>query len=290
LGLAIKNKIETFIPMNKFVSLIIFSLCGLAAYCQQQPQKSHFDILVGPSIPLGKLAKKDGDTRNAGFAKTGEYLKVSAVKSINNKFSFGAFIQVQRNPVSTSALENFASKLNAPTLVFGTGFPPLPPPPPSGPEDTFKNWHFNKSAWTSTSLLIGVIRDLEFKQHPQLSAFAGVYVGGVYCWSPKIHGESTSDTANAKFTQSSSSGIGFAYSATTGLKYSLNTKTKLVFNVDYFGTTNINFSGVKSNLNASRTGIFGGGGLPSAWGWQRTADAKQAIQSINIGLGISFLL
>jgi hypothetical protein len=277
--------------MNKFVSLIIFSLCGLAAYCQQQPQKSHFDILVGPSIPLGKLAKKDGDGgRTAGFAKTGEYLKLSGVKSINDKFSIGVIIQVQRNPLSTTALENFISGLNEPYVNPVSGFPPFPPPPPppSTSESPFKNWHFDKSAWTSTSLMIGAIRDIRFKHPSALSAFAGVYVGGVYCWSPKIHGESISDTANAKFTRSSSSGIGFAYSATTGLRYSLNTKTKLVFNVDYFATTNIKFPDVKTNLTASRTSAPSG--LPTAWSGQITADAKQGIQSINIGIGLSFLL
>jgi hypothetical protein len=279
--------------MNKFITIVIFLLTGLASYCQQQPQKSYFDILIGPSIPLGKLANKDGDSRKAGFAKTGEYLKLSAIRPIKKMFSFVAVIQVQRNPLSTTAVENFASKINEPSLNFGSGFPPLPPPPPppspSTSEGAFKNWHFNNSSWTSTSLMIGAIRDIGFKQHQQLSAFVGIYTGGVYCWSPKIHGESKSDTANATFTQSSSSGIGFAYSATTGLKYSLNTKTKLIFNVDYFGTTNIKFSDVKTNMNASRMGTFGSG-LPTAWAWQMTADAKQAIQSINIGLGLSFLL
>src|SRR3954471_1336577 len=102
--------------MNKFITIVIFLLTGLASYCQQQPQKSYFDILIGPSIPLGKLANKDGDSRKAGFAKTGEYLKLSATRSINNKYSFGVIIQVQRNPLSTTALENFASKINEPSL------------------------------------------------------------------------------------------------------------------------------------------------------------------------------
>ena len=277
--------------MNKFITVVSFLSISLATYCQHQQQKSYFDILIGPSVPLGKLADKDGDSRKAGFAKTGEYLKLSAIRPIKKMFSFVAVIQVQRNPLSTTALENFASKSNTqvPVVFFGEDLPQLPPPPPSNSGSGFKDWHFNKSSWTSASLMIGGVRDIEFKEHQELSAFIGASIGAVYSWSPKIHGESTSDTANAKFTQSGSSGIGFAYSATTGLKYSLNTKTKLIFNVDYFGTTNIKFPDVKTNMNASGTSTFGSG-LPTAWAWQMTADAKQAIQSINIGLGLSFLL
>src|SRR4051812_15200177 len=116
--------------MNKFITLVISLPIGLASYCQHQQEKSYFDVLIGPSVPLGKLADKDGDSRKAGFAKTGEYIKLSALRSVNNRFSFGAIIEVQRNPLSTTALENFVSKINEPFLSFGSGFPQFPPPPP----------------------------------------------------------------------------------------------------------------------------------------------------------------
>src|SRR3954453_18899886 len=92
------------------------------SFGQEAGSKSHFNLVIGPSIPIGKFASTDDFTRKAGFAKTGEFLKLSVTHLIKNNFGISAQLQFQRNPFNTTALENSIAKTGSLSLsgvVFG---------------------------------------------------------------------------------------------------------------------------------------------------------------------------
>ncbi len=261
-------------------------LCTFFLYSQQKDNQSYFHVSIGPAFPLGKYGNGDDYTRNQGHAKTGGAIKLSGTTMLKKNFGLNASIQLQLNPLNTASLEKDIWKLNygqsgAISFTDTIIIPPTQSPPRTSP---YKNWEVDKSSWKVGSLMVGALKQFPFEGSKNLSAFVEANIGFTYAWSPEISGRSISDTLIVELKQYKSSGMGFSYSLGTGLNYGLNTKTNLRLSVDYFGTTKIKFSNMRTVQNGSS--------IPpgSLWSSSMKRDGKIPISAINVGVGLSFQL
>jgi hypothetical protein len=275
--------------MNKILLTASLFIAFMNSFGQAPDTKSHFSFVIGPSFPIGKFRSTNDFTRKVGFAKTGEFLKLSVTHLVRKNFGISAQLQFQRNPFNKKALEGWISKVGPSSISITTGtgggvvFPPDPPPPPPA-NNPNENWQVDKCAWYAGTLMVGGFGEFSLSTDKKWFASVGANLGFVYASSPKIHAESFTDTSMVMITQQSKSAPGMSYSLNTGLNYSLNAKTKVSFNIDYFGTTSINYASLKTNAYG-RSGAFPSGAV---WQYQMTADMKQSISSINVGIGLSF--
>ena len=270
--------------MNKLLLTIIIFLVGATGF--SQINKSSFNILIGPAFPTGKFASTNYDNGNVWYAKAGEYLKLQVTHLMNKNLGLSAQLQFERNPLNTSALENYTANTSRYGNFFFTDHVVNPPPPPamSGP---YVPWTIEKSSWFTASALVGGFVEFPFS-NKKMSAFIDASVGVTYASTPRIHGNSKTDTSGAEILQASKSALGFAYSPSAGLRYALNAKTSIAFNIDYFGTANITFKNVQTKAGGFNrsTDLFT---VPTTnWISGSTKDLKQSISSINLGLGVAF--
>src|SRR6476469_5459973 len=119
--------------MNKLLLTASLFIAFTNCFGQAPDGKSHFSVVIGPSFPIGKFGSTGDYTRKVGFAKTGEFLKLSVTHLVKKNFGISAQLQFQRNPFNTKALEGWISKVGPSSISISTGtgggvvFPPGPP-------------------------------------------------------------------------------------------------------------------------------------------------------------------
>jgi len=268
--------------------IIVFLCCVAKSFAQKSNSQSWINVVIGPSIPIGKYANPDPHQPSMGAAKTGEFVKLSISGFIKKNFGISAQINYQRNPLNTEKTNERLSGdyyVPAGATVVGPYGPYITPEPVTYP-NRYKNWQVEKASWSLVNLMVGGYAEFPFATNKKLSLDIGADVGFVYAWSPDIHGKYTDDTLLITTTQKSKSAPGFSYALNTGLRYALNKNTQLTFHADYFGTNKIKFNKVTSVTYSTQPGNpFGSTSISSF-----TADRKQPVSNINIGAGIAFLL
>jgi hypothetical protein len=266
--------------------LFITLLLNLSlAYSQSVTDKNFLDVLIGPSFPAGEYAKKDITNSSSGFAKAGEFLKISYTHLLQKDFGLSAAIHGQRNPLNTKALEASLSQADFYETAFaGSTLNPTPAPYPSS---RYGNWKFDKHSWLVGSFLLGGYGQLAPQRSNRLLLTAKAMAGVVYAHAPAINGKSTSDTAAAQITRSSSSAFGFAWSIATGIKLQLSNKIYLLTQAEYFGTNKILFKDVKVTFTSAHYS----NGFPTSANMQTaTGNEKQKIVPANLNFGIGIWL
>jgi hypothetical protein len=266
-----------------FTSLL--SLITCACFAQKNNRKSSLTLSLGPSFPVGSYAAKSLGNDKAGFASIGEQVNISYDLPIGKYVDISFMLYGQRNGLNRKAMEGELSQ----SKFYGSGFfvwSPGTVPPTNPTYTTYPNWKVDKKAWLMGSALGGVSAEIPFKPTSKYSFIAKLMVGAVYVSSPKLYGESITDTAQAYVEQTSKSAFGVSYLVRAGIKYNLNKKWSFVAAIDHFATNSIKFKDVKATVTTFKTV----GGLPQATQSSMTADASQTINALNLNVGISLRL
>ena len=270
--------------MQKLLTLIFFLLTIFNCYPQSK-NKGYIALSIGPALPVGNFGSKDLNSNWSGFANIGEFANFSFSHLIVKHVGFSVIWHGQRNPLNTKSLAGEFSKHPIYQLQFVASDGTTPPPPSPPSYKYYKNWKFDKGSWLCGSLLIGGYSSFPVKKLTNLSFISKALIGVVFAKSPKLNGTSTSDTSSARAEQTSSSGSGFSYLISGGIKYDLK-KICFLVNLDYLATNKIRFHDIKSTL----TTVEDPNGLPSYQQSSVTTDGRQNIGTINLSIGIGLRL
>lgn len=266
--------------------LLTFSLLLLAfqSIAQGLFGKHTIAISVGPSVPVGAFADKKTTQETAGFAQTGLQVNASYVHRVSKHFGIAAMLFGQRHALDTKAMEQEFAQMGFSTGVY-TGPDPFPTPEPT--YTYYPNWQFDKNAWLTGSLLLGVEGGFPVKGSRALSIITRAMLGAAYATSPELEGSSVTDTATARYEMESGSGFGLSYLLRGGIQYGVNDKISLLFSADYLGTSGITFPDVKATFTAAKYD----NGFPSQMSQSTiTADGRQKIATVNFNIGIGLKL
>lgn len=212
---------------NKLGLLTAFLFCTTFLYSQQKDHKFFAELSLGPSFPIGKFAGKTvkpfpDDDQPAGLAKpglssqflVGYYLKENAGVLISEGSSFHA----QDN----SGYENY---LKAAYTTPGAG-------PVSVDAD--------RKSWKIIKLMAGgfLITPLNTEETLVLvtKVTAGACKTAIPAYNYKIY-DSNGALYNAGTGDKTSLAWAFCYQVSMGLKYKLNDKLHVLFDVNSFNST-----------------------------------------------------
>jgi hypothetical protein len=267
------------------IPVTIFLLISLNSFSQNNIDKGSFAVSIGPAFPVGAYAAKDLSKPSSGFAKIGQSASVTYDRLLEKHFGFSAALHLQRNPLNTKAFETIFSQTKI-YQGFWAGSPNQPPP--SLPYTIYPNWKFEKRSWFFGSLRLGAFAQFYPKGSSNIVFITKAMIGVIYAASPRLVGNSITDTATAHIEQSKSSAFGFTYSVSGGIKYNLHKRVFLLTNLEFMGTNNIRFRDVKVSIITFK----GSPGSPDYSGQQSltTTDGKQVISSLNINIGIGLRL
>lgn len=250
-----------------------------------QANRPSLKLSVGAAAPLGKFGQDEINNSRSGFAKTGVLIDLSYARSLSKRIWVEVMLHGQQNPLNTSALEDGFS--NTPFYQGVYVSPVVGPPPPPSSGTTYKNWKFEDDNWLTASLLFGVNGRYPLGASQKLFAQARLMLGPVYVSSPEINGTSSSPTATAHLEQTDANGWGVAYTAGGGVEYDVSNSIYLLGKLDVFGTTSIKFKDIKATL----TTFTGPVSNPATVSQTTvTGDAKQAVSTLNVAVGIGFRL
>ena len=260
----------------------------LSTFAQEKNNKGIFEFAMGASIPLAKYASGESTGGIKGFANTGQVINFSYYFPTKTKLGFILTFLGQRNPLDLTSLENKFSNTPYHSLNFYGGPSPFPNPLPPPPPVYYKNWEFDKDAWYIASLMAGGYTTLPVNDKKTFSFTLKALIGVAYASSPQYKGISHSDTATVSILQQKNHAFGLSYSISPGLLYAIKPGLNLSFNAGYFGTASMNFDKMETSGRMEINGGVGPGGSISTW--KMTRDIQQAINTINLSLGIHFAL
>ena len=275
--------------MQKSVSgLTIFLLLALNCFGQNNNEMIVFS--AGPSFPLGSFGSRNiGNSPSpfarpiTGFAKPGESAAISYYSKRKGQFGFTMAVQADRNPLNTKKLEKAFSQAK---FYQGIGVGPSLPPPPPTSYKTYPNWKFDKHAWLTASLLAGGYGEFA-THHSSLSFITNAMMGFILASSPKLNGNSITDTVTARYEQSSKKGIGFTWLLGGGIKYSASKKVWIYGQLEYTGSSTIKFKKIRTTVTTTHSSSGVVDGISQS---VTTADGKQAINAIHFRIGIGMRL
>ena len=273
--------------MHKRLLFISFlSLILVNGYSQKANHKSSLTLSLGPSFPLGKYANKNLDDDRAGLAGIGEQVNISYDLKLWKHISLSATLYGQRNGIKAKDIAADLSQRKYYDIGVFVSTPGFPPPVVTT-YSTYPNWKIDKKAWMMGSVLLGATGEFPFKPSGKLSFIAKIMAGAIYVSSPKIHGMSVTDTTEAVIDQQSKSTFGVSFLLRTGLKYNINKRWSFIAGIDHFSTSSITFHDVQTTLTTVKRVV---GNLIYAAQQMQTADGKQAINTLNLNVGIGFKL
>jgi hypothetical protein len=160
------------------------------------------------------------------------------------------------------------------------------------PEDlpgiTYPNWKFDKKAWFTKTLMAGAYGQFDADKTNSISFFGSLMAGVIHASAPGLSGISVTDTVVARLIQSSSSAFGFAYMLNGGIKYKLDKKFFIQGALAYKGSADVTFKNVKTAFTTLKETP----GLPGPFIFQSvsTAEGKQKFKTVNVEVGIGFIL
>ena len=270
--------------MRKILILLLCINVSLFAFSQNKKAKQSLSIGIGPSFPLGDFGSKDLSDNGAGFAGIGQALNIDYVLPFSKNFGFVVSATGQRNPVNTKKLEESFNQtvFSTPYLIFGGGVTS----PVLIPAIKYEHWNFEKATWWSGNAMAGIQMSSEPDKYG-VNFYSRVLFGAQYVSMPKFQGKSETDTLIATYTQTTSHGIGFAYSFSAGMNYSLSNKTFLFANAGYTGTSKIKMEDINTTMVVAKNPGTIGGSISSS---SRTGDGKQDFLTLNVTVGIGFRL
>jgi len=272
--------------MKKFLLNLFLPLLYYGVYGQSVKDNGQFSFSIGPSFPVGQFANKNITNDKAGIAGVGGVVNFSYQRPLKKNIGFSATLIAQINPTDRRSMERSFSQLDFPMYFVWAG-PGIPASPTPQATTTYPNWNFKRSSWKLGSLLIGGYN--QFKTSGSKIIFIPKLMAGlVYAASPKIDGESVTDTSYAHATQTSESAFGFGYLVGAGLKFRVTNKISFITGVDYFGTNRITFKDIVARVTVIRHP--NDPATMSASQMQTTTDGKQVISSINLLAGIALKL
>jgi opacity protein-like surface antigen len=272
--------------MKQFISGALFFLACMAhAYSQNSQDKGYFSISAGPSFPIGNYGSKSINSSSAGFARVGESINISYSRLLGKRIGLSATVYGQRNPINTGALEaGFSQK----KIYNGIWTGPTTEPPAEFPYTVYPNWKFEKKSWLSSSLLAGGYGQFPLDKTNHISLTTKAMIGVIYAHSPKLSGNSTTDTSSAHIEQTDKSALGFTWLVSAGVLYNLNKNIFLLANLDYTGSNEIKFKNVKETITTMK-------GVPGSLNFSAeqssvTGTSKQSISTLNFHAGVGFKL
>jgi hypothetical protein len=270
--------------MRNLLSVAIALLVSFSSFSQKN--NKYFSVVTGASLPIGDFGNDDITDEKAGVAKLGQAGSISYVQLTGKEFGFAITIQGQRNPLDTKAAERKFSELNFNQGLFFVGTAPNQPPP-SSPPVRYPNWKFQKRSWLSGALLMGGYGEFVSTGSQGFSIITKLLVGPVYAESPEISGTSITDTATAKYEQTSSSSFGLAYLLSGGIKLHINKRLYFLTSLEYMGTNRMKYDDIEATLTTTK-GSPGPGFVISQY--KVTGSSKQTISTINLVAGIAITL
>ena len=251
----------------------------------QTKHTGYISLMAGPAFPSGHFANTNLFDQASGFAKAGEAISLSYTKHVSTDWGLSIGLAAQRNPINTGAFESSFSKAK---IYQGFSFGSNPNNPPQVDYVIYRNWNFETKSWLYAALQRGIKREFSLNNQRTALLVTNANVGVLYVTSPQLKGSSITDTATAIITQNKSSGFGLIYSLGVGMNYYLNKTIFLTSTLNYTGTNNVSFNDVKSTLLITK-GMVGSANY-SVQQSTVTANGKQALSSINLLVGIGFVL
>lgn len=188
------------------VGVTIFLLT--ATKCLSQ-DKGYIAISVGPSIPIGDFASKNGNNSSAGWATSGAIFDISFAYKLGQKFGLSGLLRGQTNSIDNSALASEFVKQNG------------------------GSWTVSSKAWTLGGFMFGAYGSLPISD--KVSFDTRAMIGFLNATSPEINTTLNGTGGAAWLKQSSVSAISFSYLIGGGFKFNVNDKICLLANIDYFG-------------------------------------------------------
>ena len=270
--------------MRKTLILLLCITVSFCAFSQNKNAKQSLSIGIGPSFPLGDFGSKDLNDNGAGFAGIGQALNIDYFLPFSKNFGLIVSATGQRNPVNTKKLEESFNEFvfSPPMLFFGGGFTS----PVVIPVIKYEHWNFEQATWWGGNVMAGIQMSSD-PDHYGVNFYSRLQFGAQYVSMPEFQGKSETDTLIATYTQTTSHGIGFAYSFSAGMNYSLNNKTFLFANAGYTGTSKIKMEDINTTMVVAKNPGTIGGSISSS---SRTGNGKQDFQTLNVTVGIGLRL
>lgn len=190
--------------------LLLLALTAINAnHCISQ-NKGYVAISIGPSIPIGDFASKDGKNDSAGFAKTGAIFDISFVYKLGKNLGISALLRGQSNSVDNSAFANELSK-----QVGGS-------------------WTVDSESWKIGGLMLGGYGSYPISS--KVSFDLKAMIGFLRASSPELFVTLNGSGGAAWVKQESKSATSFSYLVSTGFKFDVGKKIYLLTNLDYLGS------------------------------------------------------
>jgi hypothetical protein len=255
---------------NKLALLTGFLFCATIVYSQQKERKFLAELSLGPSFPLGKFAQKtyDGkDVNYPGFAKTGFNGQLSIGYHLNETFGVllagGYSIHAQDEKAYESQIKS--------------------------ENDQVARADVNAKSWKIAKVMAGGFFVSSLSDDDRLvlqtRITAGVCKSAIPEFSVVDYGSSGVWTASGK-TGKVALPWTFCYQVSVGLKYKLNNKLHLLFDINSFNATAQ--KEYFSFINVPETATFGSG--PVDMTSQSNYKKKFKLAEVNAlaGIGIDF--
>ncbi|MBS1533962.1 MAG: hypothetical protein JST78_02710 [Bacteroidetes bacterium] len=190
--------------------LLLWALTVMNAnYCISQ-NKGYVAISIGPSIPIGDFASKDGANDSAGFAKTGAIFDISFAYKLGKNLGISALLRGQSNSFDNSA---FASELAK--QVGGS-------------------WTVDSESWKIGGLMVGGYGSYPISS--KVSFDLKAMIGFLRASSPELFVTLDGSGGSVWVKQESKSATSFSYLISTGFKFDVGKKIYLLTNLDYLGS------------------------------------------------------
>lgn len=246
-------------------------------YSQQR-----LDITVGPSFPLSNFRNSDINKVNAGAAIAGERLDVSLTHPYSNHWGYIIKLYEQRNGLNVNSISRQYDQLDYSNVVIYGG-PYARPPPPAQHHDQLTNWKFNKNAWWTTGLLIGLEGTTSLNN--KLNLFGQIMVGPTFVKAPTVSGSAYNDSTQAAYNHKGANALGLNYEIKTGFIYNTGKRFNLISSLIYMGTNNIKFNNVTSSFYYNHYNSLT---LPYFYAYSNKSAQYQTLSSLQLTMGISF--
>src|SRR5215216_710639 len=186
---------------KRFFTLTVCLSVFLYNYAQTKTVERDISFSAGPSFPIGKFNSKEFYSPSSGFAKTGLSINISYDHLIGKHFGIAATLKGQTNPLDINSMEKSFSKAKIYSGAFAFSAPPQTTPPSS--YTTYPNWKFDKASWLLAVILLGPSAKFTMQSNGKTFFTTKAMIGAIYAKSPKLNGDSRTDTATAHIEQSS---------------------------------------------------------------------------------------
>ena len=250
--------------MKKTILIVILFTTTFLTSFSQFKGNTLISVTGGAAFPLGKYASDNVNDHEAGTAKTGGSVSISAARFLSKNFGVALDLHGQRNPINTTTFEEEFNKEY-------TNFP---------------GWKFKKTKWSFGAIMVGAVGQFYVDHSKKLSFVAKATAGVMFAKLPGLEGTSNSFERYGHADQTRERGNGFVFSYSAGLTYPIFKKIFIVADARFLASGPISFNNVVTKINT----IHGAPGSPYSvyQNITNTVSGTQKISSVNISLGLAF--